>query len=201
MIYNFAKFVCMLAFRFWYKIDYKGTDNIPNGGGYILICNHISNIDPIVLAGKIKEPICYMAKAELFKNPVLAWLFRHVNAFPVERGKGDTSAIDNCVKLLAERKIVGIFPEGTRSKDGKPLRPKSGAALVAKMTSTDVMPCGIVYENKGKFRSKINVSFGEIIPFEELGFTDEQNLREVKTATKKMWGEVLNLIGENTDEN
>lgn len=200
MLYNIAKVICMFAFRIWYKIEYSGLDNIPNGGGYILICNHRSNIDPIILAGKIKEPICYMAKAELFENPILGWLFKHVNAFPVERGKGDTSAIDTSVNLISERKILGIFPEGTRSKDGKTLRPKSGAALVAKMTSADVMPCGIIYENKGKFRSVIKVNFGEIIPFEKLGFTEEQNLREVKTATKKMWGEVLKLIGEDGNE-
>ena len=195
MFYNICKAICMFAFRIWYKIEYTGKENVPNGGGYIIICNHLSNIDPIVIAGAVKEPIHYMAKAELFKNPFLAFIFKHVNAFPVERGKGDTSAIDISVKLIADSKIVGIFPEGTRSKDGNPLRPKSGAALVAKMTNADVLPCGIIYENKGKFRSKVKVNIGNIIPYEQLGFTEEQNARELKVATKTMFGKVLSLIG------
>ena len=201
MFYKIMKNLCMFIFRIWFHIQYVGSENIPNGGGYILICNHISNIDPILLAGNVKEPICYMGKAELFRNPVLGFIFRHVNAFPVERGKGDTSAIDTSVKIISDRKILGIFPEGTRSKDGKPLRPKSGAALIAKMTGADVLPCGIVYENKKKFRSKVTVSFGEVIPFENLGFTSEQNARELKAATKLMFGQVLSLIGADTDEN
>ena len=199
MFYNICKAICMFAFRIWYKIEYTGKENVPNGGGYILICNHLSNLDPIILAGGLKEPIHYMAKAELFKNAFLAFIFKHVNAFPVERGKGDTSAIDNSVKLIAESKIVGIFPEGTRSKDGKPQRPKSGAALVAKMTGADVLPCGIIYENKGKFRSKVTVNIGTVIPHEMLGFTEEQNARELKGATKIMFGTVLSLIGVSSE--
>ncbi len=199
MFYNICKAICMFAFRIWYKIEYTGSENVPNGGGYILICNHLSNLDPIILAGGVKEPIHYMAKAELFTNPFLAFIFRHVNAYPVERGTGDTSAIDNSVKLIAESKIVGIFPEGTRSKDGNPLRPKSGASLVAKMTCADVLPCGIIYENKGKFRSKVSVKFGSVIPHEKLGFTEEQNARELKTATKIMFGSVLSLIGVSSE--
>lgn len=201
MFYNFCKFLSMLIFRFWYSIEYTGLENIPNGGGYMLISNHRSNIDPIILAGKVKEPICYMGKAELFKNPITAFIFRKVNAFPVERGKGDTSAIDTSVEIISNRKILGIFPEGTRSKDGVPLRPKSGAALIAKLSYADVLPCSIYYSNKGKFRSKIYVSYGKLILNEELGFNStEQSPREIKFATKLMFSKVLELLEVSTVE-
>ena len=202
MFYKICKAICMFAFRIWYKIEYVGIENIPNGGGYMLISNHLSNIDPIILAGKVKEPIHYMGKAELFKNPFIGWIFKNVKAFPVNRGAGDTSAIDKSVEIISNREILGIFPEGTRSKDGNPLRPKSGAALIAKMSSADVLPCGMAYGNKGKFRSSVTVNYGKLISFEELGFTDEQSPREIKKATRIMFGRVLELIGvENNEDN
>ena len=65
MFYNICRAICMFAFRIWYKIEYTGKENVPNGGGYIIICNHLSNIDPIVIAGAVKEPIHYMALEDL----------------------------------------------------------------------------------------------------------------------------------------
>ncbi|MEG1621506.1 MAG: lysophospholipid acyltransferase family protein [Oscillospiraceae bacterium] len=200
MFYKVCKFICMLAFRIWYSIEYKGLENIPNGGGYIIICNHRSNLDPIILAGKVKKPICYMGKAELFKNPILSFIFRHVNAFPVDRGSGDNSAIETSAKIIADRKILGMFPEGTRSRDGAPLRPKSGVALIAKMAYADVLPCSISYSDIGKFRSKVVVNYGKIISYDELGFTDSQSPREIKYATRLMFSRVLELLGEKGNE-
>ena len=127
-LYYLAKAVCMFAFRIWYKLDYQGTENIPAGGGYILMANHRSMIDPIILAEKAHGQVRYMGKMELFRNPILGWALRTIGTFPVDRGAGDTSAIDNSRKVIEEGDILGIFPEGHRSKDGEPLRPKSGVA-------------------------------------------------------------------------
>ena len=74
-----------------------------------------------------------MGKMELFRNPILGWALRTIGTFPVDRGAGDTSAIDNSRKVIEEGDILGIFPEGHRSKTGEPLRPKSGVALVARL--------------------------------------------------------------------
>ena len=72
-LYYLAKAVCMFAFRIWYKLDYQGTENIPAGGGYILMANHRSMIDPIILAEKAHGQVRYMGKMELFRNPILGW--------------------------------------------------------------------------------------------------------------------------------
>ena len=130
-LYYFAKAICMIAFNIWYKLDYHGLENIPSGGGYILMSNHRSMIDPIILAEKAHGQVRYMGKMELFRNPILGWALRTIGTFPVDRGAGDTSAIDNSRKVIEEGDILGIFPEGHRSKTGEPLRPKSGVALGA----------------------------------------------------------------------
>ena len=132
-LYYFAKAICMIAFNIWYKLDYHGLENIPSGGGYILMSNHRSMIDPIILAEKAHGQVRYMGKMELFRNPILGWALRTIGTFPVDRGAGDTSAIDNSRKVIEEGDILGIFPEGHRSKTGEPLRPKSGVALVARL--------------------------------------------------------------------
>ena len=105
--------------------------------GCIVCCNHLSNFDPVLLALTQRRPINYMAKAELFKNPLLGWLIRQLGAFPVQRGAGDGKAIQEAEKVIEEGRLLGIFIEGTRSKTGEFLRPKSGAAIIAQHPAGD----------------------------------------------------------------
>lgn len=198
--YRFFLFCVSVGLRFWFSIRFEGREHIPHGGGYIVACNHTSNIDPLLLAMAVPHPINYMGKAELFKNPILGMLFRSVRVIRVDRGKGDTGAVEECAKLVEQDHVLGIFPEGTRSKPGEPGRPKSGMALIAKMTQADILPACVLYEPGKKFRSKAVVRFGEVIPFEDLGF-ETDSPREIKTATKKVWGVILQLMGveENHD--
>ena len=192
--YRFFLFCVSVGLRFWFSIHLEGRENIPHGGGYIIASNHTSNIDPLLLAMGVPHPINYMGKAELFQNPILGALFRSIHVIRVERGKGDTGAVEECAKLVENDHVLGIFPEGTRYKIGEPGRPKSGMALIAKMTQADILPCCVLYEPGKKFRSKAVVRFGELIPFEELGF-ETDSPREIKTATKKVWGTILGLMG------
>lgn len=197
--YNLARFVCRIAFNIYYKISFEGVENIPQGGGYIVASNHQSNMDPIMLALRIKKPMSYLGKEELFKSSFFAYWFRLIDVIPVQRGSGDTSTIDRCVEAIKADKILGIFPEGTRSKDGKPQRPKSGLAAISKASEAPILPCSLYYENKKKFRSHVLIKFGEIIPYEELGFKGESP-RELKIATKLIFGRILELLGvENND--
>ena len=83
-LYYFAKAICMIAFNIWYKLDYHGLENIPSGGGYILMSNHRSMIDPIILAEKAHGQVRYMGKMELFRNPILGWALRTIGTFPVD---------------------------------------------------------------------------------------------------------------------
>ena len=104
-LYYFAKAVCKIAFNIWYKLDYHGLENIPSGGGYILMSNHRSMIDPIILAEKAHGQVRYMGKMELFRNPILGWALRTIGTFPVDRGAGDTSPSTTPARSLRR----GIF--------------------------------------------------------------------------------------------
>ncbi len=184
-------FLLSIAFR----IEYKGMHNIPeNGKGYILASNHTSYLDPVVLALRIKPWMRYMAKEELMQIKGLQWLFRWLGIVPVSRGAGDLSTIEHCAALTKAGYVLGIFPEGTRFPAGEPGKPKSGMALIARMTQADVLPCAVTYERPLRFRSRIRVYYGPMIPYSELGL-DEASPRALKRATKRVWDEVLALLG------
>ena len=132
----------------------------------------------------------------VYNTPRAWWMLRHLNAFPISRGTGDQRSLNYAIRLVEEGKVLGIFPEGTRSKDpdGKMLPPKAGIALIAKATHADVLPACIYFEGKSKFRKKITVRFGEVIPYEELGLTDESNMSEIKDASRLVMGKIGELL-------
>ena len=118
------------CFTFPYRIRTIGRENLPKDRGYVLCPNHLSAIDPVfvVLARFWGKKMWVMAKEELFRNPIVAWLFRHVGVFPVARGRGDRSALDSAIESVRGGRGMLIFPEGTRNKQGPGLLPlKSGA--------------------------------------------------------------------------
>lgn len=191
MFYNFARFVTKLGMMFWYQLIYLNTPELPDKG-FILACNHVAQVDPMLLAYRIQRPIHFMAKKELFQNKLLSWLFKHLNAFAVDRGAGDTEALQYAVDLIEQNKIMGIFPEGTRSKTGEMLRPKSGMALVAFRTKSDILPAAIYFSKGRKFRSRVYICYGEMIPFEALNMTD-MRAGDLKEASKKVMKEIAAL--------
>ena len=171
----------------------------PAGDGHrvILCCNHISYLDPIFLLVGQKRPIRFMAKAELFKNRFIAWVIgKQFGVFAVERGKGDTSAIDTAKAIVEQGEVMGIFPEGTRSKDGKLGRAKSGAALIASQTGADILPVGIVTKNQKvrPFR-RSTVVIGELMTPEELHLQNPEH-PELRYASRLL----MERIGELQDQ-
>lgn len=192
--FKLARTVVWAIFSVLYNIEYEGIENIPTNGGYIVACNHTSYIDPLIIAFKLKLWIRFLAKAELSKIKGLQWLFKGLGIVPIERGNADVSAIDRCAELTREGYVLGIFPEGTRFPQNEPGRPKSGMALIAKMTKADVLPCAISYERPLRFRSKIKLKYGKLIPHSELEL-DDDSPRALKRATKKVWQEILFMLG------
>lgn len=111
--YYLGKIVTGFIFRIWFHMEFYGQENQPRDRGYILCCNHRSALDPVLIAQKIKKPIRYMAKIELFQNKFVSFIIRRLGAFPVARGRGDTSAIDTAVETVKKGHVLGLFPEGT----------------------------------------------------------------------------------------
>ena len=181
----------------WCRVTVLGRENIPRDGrGYILCANHLSNVDPILLAvSDHRQIIHFMGKEELFRFPFLRAIFRRLGGFPVRRGQGDTGAIKHAIELIQGGGVLGIFPEGTRSKDGQPLRPKSGIALIAGETGADLLPCGIWYERGGpRFRGRVVLRYGRLITHEELAYAG-RSAGELKRISRLVMDEIVALTG------
>lgn len=180
-----------------YKTKITGGEKLKQEGGFILASNHVSDYDPIFLslgAYKSKRKVNYMAKAELLKIPLVGLLLKALGAFPVKRGKSDRGAIEKAISLVEEGRILGIFPEGTRSKTGEFLPYKSGAAVVAARTHCDVVPVSIQVEGgKLRFRSRVTVRFGELIPFSDLKLTEDFTTQELRDAAAYIREKTLRL--------
>lgn len=203
--YNVIRTVFGPLIRMLYRIDYKGLENIPQGKSrYILALNHVSYLDPLVVAIPKEVPILhFMAKAEFFEIPVFNTFMKHMYCFPVKRGKGDTSAVDYGKKVIDEGHVMAICPEGTRvtGKGAVPQRAKAGVAVIAKATNANILPVAINYHGIthfkhgiAKFGSRITVSFGEAITTEEMGFDKEDfSTRDVKDAANLVMDRIRTL--------
>lgn len=199
-MYSVGKAVLWLPMHLIYRITVSGKEHIPTekGKGFILASNHISNADPILLGITMKQQLYFMAKEELFHNKFAGWVLRHIGAFSVSRGKGDTASLSKGEELVKEGKTLGIFPEGTRSKDGNLLKAKSGVILIAASTGGDILPaCITAFPKKKWHRKHIHLMFGPMIRNEELAVEGAKNLAQIKAASKLLMARIGELR-ENT---
>lgn len=197
-LYNFIKVVFRPLLKMLFKMEFKGLENIPKDrSNYIVAINHTSAFDPIIVASpKELPPLHFMAKVELFKNPIAAWLMTHMYGFPVKRGKGDTSAIDYGIKLIKENHVMAICPEGRRikDKDGVPQKAKSGVAVIAKATGADILPAAIYCDGEIKVGKKVVISYGEMIKNESLGLNkDDIAPTDIKKAANMVMDNIVKL--------
>lgn len=195
MFYAFLRKCAKLFYVIMYKITVIGKENMPDmKGGYIIASNHVSNNDPPVIGVTFKGRYNFMAKEELFhKNPFFTWLIKQLGAFPVKRGAKDgAQAIEKALESLEQGHIFVIFPEGTRSKDGTLGRPKSGVTLIAAQAKAPVVPVFIKYGRKRKFRRRIQVSVGEMMPAEKFDI-DIEDRRQLKALSSDIMGEIAKL--------
>ena len=193
-MYYIAKFLVWIAMHIAYKLRFEGRENIPKDTPVIYASNHRSNADPPILGSGGRGKYAFMAKEELFRNKLFAWLISSLGAFPVSRGKGDTGVIDTAVERLNSRSLM-IFPEGTRSKDGKVGRGHTGAALIAARSGKHIVPVGIVYDGKLKFRTAITVKFGTPIdPAEYCEISDNPNPRQLVKLKNRYMADIKLLV-------
>ena len=180
MFYKIFKVLCRLWFGLILRTRVIGAENIPESGAFILAANHVSNWDPPFLGTFIDREVNYMGKEELFRNPVMAWICRHLYVFPVKRGAADKTAIKTAIKILRDGKCFGIFPEGTRSKTGKLGKAEAGVSLIAAMTKAPIIPAAIVNTEKifsrAEFLPRPAVVYGSPLKF--TGSTKDRDAME-----------------------
>lgn len=190
-LYSVGKMICNGLLRPLYKIEVKGSENIPTTGGVLLCSNHIDNLDPPIVGITSPRTIHFMAKEELFNVPVLKSILPSLNAFPVKRGMSDKQALRTGLQVLKDGNVLGLFPEGTRSKTGELGQGLAGAGFFALRTDAKVVPCAIIGPYK-PFK-KLKVVFGKPIGMEEL--------RERKATADEATELIMNSIRELLETN
>ena len=130
-VYATVMIVATPIVRWWGRLTVTGADLLPADGPTILMVNHDSHWDPVVVGVAIRRrQVRALAKASLWKSKPMAWVLDHMGQIPIERGRGDTAALSAAIDHLEKGECIGVFPEGTVSK-GKPLRFLSGAGRLA----------------------------------------------------------------------
>jgi 1-acyl-sn-glycerol-3-phosphate acyltransferase len=126
-----------------FDLKVYGKENVPATGGALLAANHESYLDPVLVGVRLRRPVSFMAKSELFEHRAFGWLIGNLHAFPVRQGKGDRGAINETIERLKEGHILNLFPEGTRSEDGELAPIQSGVALVVRRAGVPIVPVAI----------------------------------------------------------
>ena len=142
MFYIIAKFIFLIIFKLFFRLKVTGQENIPQNGPFIIVANHSSLLDPIILGISIKPKIIFVAAAYLFEIGWLGYLLRKANSIPVQR-ENDIKAIKQSLKILRQGRVLGIFPEGgiDRQKNNLPVR--AGAAYLATKAGAPIVPVRI----------------------------------------------------------
>lgn len=188
--YFFWRAVLLPFFKLIYRMKYIDRENVPENGAYILASNHRLATDPIMLGMGLKRQVLFMAKEELFRNKFISWFLRKLGAFPVSRGKADTGSIRHFENALENGALMGIFIEGTRSKDGEFLPPKNGCSLIAWDTKTPVIPVCHT-----KIGSRTVFHFGKPLSLEDMGF-EKGGAREFRNASRVIMDHIKALRAE-----
>ncbi|MBG9590523.1 lysophospholipid acyltransferase family protein [Cytobacillus firmus] len=187
-LYSFAKAAVYGVLKPIYRFEVIGKENFPAEGGVLLCSNHIDNLDPPVVGINAPRPVYFMAKEELFNVPVLGKILPDLNAFPVKRGMSDREALRKGLGILKEGNVLGLFPEGTRSKTGQLGKGLAGAGFFALRSEAHVVPCAIIGPYKAF--SKLKVVYGKPIDMKEL----RERKASAEETTDMIMSEIRKLI-------
>lgn len=180
-VYLFIRGTFRRFFRFYGTWNVVGRDYLPTEGPGIVISNHCSYLDPPLMGCAVPRPIAYMAKQELFRVPVLSWVCRKLESYPVRQNTVDREALRETYKRLQENWLIGIFPEGHRSEDARlhPFEP--GIGMIALHSKAPVIPCAFTgtYQmmpphSKTLRRSHIEVHFGPALDLDDVYAMDDR---------------------------
>jgi 1-acyl-sn-glycerol-3-phosphate acyltransferase len=180
-----------------FRLRVRGRENLPASGGYVLACNHISNLDPWLVGLPLwpRRWLRFMAKAELYWWPA-RYLLDAAGAFPVHRGVGDVEAIETAVRLAQEGNVVVMFPEGTRREKGlvkrHEARPRSGAARIVLEAGVPLVPAAVAGTDRLLALGPLRVAYGA--PVEIADLRDSDDIRgSSQEATERLMARIAEL--------
>jgi len=165
-----CKMLYMARLKLIYRIEIHGLENIPKDNKYLVCPNHLSTLDPPMIAAIMPRSVAFMAKKELFEIPLLRWWLDWMGAFAVDRENLSPSTVKTVEAIYDSKWVLGIFPQGTRGIPGEIKGVTKGFAGLARLTKCDILPVGIIGSQEAKwvpFSGKIIVNIGKIIPYEK----------------------------------
>jgi 1-acyl-sn-glycerol-3-phosphate acyltransferase len=176
-----------------YDLKVEGLENIPAQGGALIVSNHQSYLDPVLLGSRTRRPLNYIAKSELFEiHPALSWLFSSLGGFPIRQGARDVGAVRESIQRLHQGHLLTIYPEGSRTADGEIARMERGVALIDRRAHVPVIPAVIVgaFEAWPSTRTlpcpgRIRVRFGP--PMNLAGLNSDELIATIDRTLRKMY--------------
>ncbi|MBF0713485.1 1-acyl-sn-glycerol-3-phosphate acyltransferase [Gemella sp. GH3] len=191
-MYNFVKWSLKIYYTLFYKVTILNKDKLENVRGIVLSGNHLSNHDPLLFVPFFDNKVRFIAKEELFNIPLLKRFLLSTGSIPVKRGTFDRTCINEAIKALKNGENVGIFPEGTRSKD-KDLKlgeSHNGVSLISTRAEADVLTFAIIPNKNFRIFSEIKIVIGDIInttSLKEQGYKHDE-------ITKVIMDSIANII-------
>lgn len=180
------QFLLQILFCFWLRYRARGMDRLPQQGGALLLINHQSYLDPLLVGLPLTRPVSYLARDSLFRVPFVGWVLRNTYVMPINREAASTASLREAIRRLDHGYYVGIFPEGTRTETGAVGELKPGFLALMRRAKVPVYPVGIsgAYQALPKKSwvlrpTKVHVVFGDPFSAEELdqfGKDREQDL-------------------------
>jgi len=188
-VFRFTQCLFQICFRFLFRIQVEGRENIPRRGRLLFAANHVSAYDPFVIGSLVPRALYFLAKKELFRNPVFAAVLRFLHAIPLDRREVAHNTIRRVNELLAKGEAVLLFPEGTRTRSGQMGASKSGVGMMAAVNQADIVPVRV----EGLFgkrlslrrRPRVKIIFGSVIsvaPFLQNGTATKEIYRQITAA-------------------
>ena len=203
--YELVRVLTAPARRGLVRLRVDGAEHLPVDGPVILVANHVSFFDSVLLMFSLPRPVAFIGKAEYTDNPITNWLFCGAGMIPVRReNPGDLPHVfDEVAEVLGRGEVIGVFPEGTRSRDGRLHRGHVGAAHLALMTGAPIVPVGIVGTDRVlptgaslvRPFQRATITLGEPIRASEMGLTKSTN-RARRELTDRFMAEVARLCAE-----
>jgi 1-acyl-sn-glycerol-3-phosphate acyltransferase len=200
MVYRIFWFTIGPLIKLYWWVGARGRSNVPRDRGVIIASNHIAAIDPVLVCMSFWRPVHWLAKVELVKSARISWFFRGAGVIPVDRAAPREESAEKAAAVVKEGKIFGIFPEGTRSPDGRVYKGYTGVARVAQRTGAPVIPTGIVGSSGAHKKgsrlarpSRTSVIFGAPMYFDIREGEDEH--AAYRRFTEEILDEVARLIG------
>lgn len=194
-LYGALRILITNPLRFFFRMEIHGTEHWPKRGPAIIASNHLSNMDPPLICLSYPGQICWMAKAELLRVPVLGQILIGLGSFPVRRGENDRDAIRHARALLEQGYVVGMFPEGTRQREGAFGEPRPGVGLLAMTPGVPVIPIrirgtGDIIRGGRLHRAKVSVTVGPPVDMEITGMSKGKAYREASRRIMAAIGEL-----------